>query len=66
MSKETKKSYTHTSVLATVEPTEIEQKEDESSLSNQLSEVHDAKPAEFDKFKKVSFELMDIGLHYGN
>lgn len=21
---------------------------------------------EFDKFKKVSFELLDIGLHYGN
>ena len=37
------------------------------SQSDVLQEQENAeiKP-DFDKFKKVSFELLDIGLHYGN
>jgi len=31
----------------------------------QEQEKAEIKP-DFDKFKKVSFELLDIGLHYGN
>ena len=56
-------------VFAVVEPSEIEQRDDDAALENpnsSSSEVNDAKPAEFDQFKKVSFELLDIGLHYGN
>lgn len=45
----------------------VQSKESQDEASKQAAEnAQDQEPESIEKFKKVSFELLDIGLYYGN